>query len=520
MKMNKRHILKNGLRFPTWYELVMAQAKAENTQLTDSDEKNNGHKKSVEGFTLTELLVGIAIVGILAAILLPTLSRGKLRAKRAQCQNNLRQMATAYIDYSATSRHTLAYDEKSNNTHWMAFLRKNYGMDARTLVCPCCSPQNKGRVGGALSCWYTNPGKTKQVATGKKESTLPSGVLAWYRMDGNMQDSSGNGYHMSEGGPTLTNNRKGQSGMAYKYKSNVTSAKLPGVYGNFTYAFWIKPNGNTPLLPQTTRGMRTYYSDQKYAVFPDHGGDGNNAGVGISVGNNGIQVVEHKHCYMPSVISWTGKLEGWTHVALVIKDHVPALYVNGRMVKQGKRSGRNTFLSSRLGSGCNQYGRFYGDLDEVIFYSRALSVDEVKKVYRNETASSPQTPPAPPTKESLASGEYGSYAINAWAQSGHPLGKSERHKFFTTLDQGSSDTPIFADSIWAEVMPRPEDEAPETLDGSDNGMGRMCIDRHPEGVNVAFMDGSVRTVKLPKLWELKWHKHWKAPARPPLMPSR
>lgn len=61
--------------------------------------------RKTKAFTIIELLVAIAIIAILAAMLLPSLARGKEAARRTQCGSNMKQLLVAAIIYAEDNDH-------------------------------------------------------------------------------------------------------------------------------------------------------------------------------------------------------------------------------------------------------------------------------------------------------------------------------------------------------------------------------------------------------------------------------
>jgi len=137
------------------------------------------------GFTLIEILVVLGVIGLLAMILIPAVSAGMAKARRAQCLNNLKSIGASTIAFSADNRGRMPRigssdaDFDSLTDMVKAFYEDGYLETPETWVCPTdsgrtpCRPDGDGKLESFQSkanCSYIyfqgyNPIKVDSVNT-------------------------------------------------------------------------------------------------------------------------------------------------------------------------------------------------------------------------------------------------------------------------------------------------------------------------------------------------------------------
>ena len=178
-----------------------------------------------------------------------------------------------------------------------------------------------------------------------------------------------------------------------------------GVSGNFTISVWVKPELDI-LLPTGTGGIGGFLRNSNFAIYPPAGetvyGEGH-AACGLAAGRTGIVVYERSRGYPSAALVIPMPLSGWTHLAVVYKENAPSVFVNGKVVRQGKSSGKT--VHPGLGEAYQEDGASYfeGDMGEPELFGEALGEDRIRQL----VAAGVPNPEEPPPCEPAAGGEAG-----------------------------------------------------------------------------------------------------------------
>ena len=151
------------------------------------------------------------------------------------------------------------------------------------------------------------------------------------------------------------------------------------ISNNFTYEFWVKPEDTHRIVPETNSGISGSF-DQRYVIVPGCSIETNNAGVGVSVGTNGISVFEHTIEHLPAVLVYETKITNWTHVAIVYEDKTPKLYINGELIKQGLKSQKQNVFGSGVFGADDLYGQYKGMISDLRIWDHVRTSQKIKEI--------------------------------------------------------------------------------------------------------------------------------------------
>jgi len=167
---------------------------------------------------------------------------------------------------------------------------------------------------------------------------------------------------------------------SYYMNGNTTSAgglsTITEAPNSFTVEFWAKPTATHQV--DAEGALYGGISGQRYLIAPTWLAGSTEAGMGVSMGTNGVSVYEHAAGYMPALLVWQSPtlITDWVHVAIVYANGKPTLYINGVQVRTGLQSSRQLVYPSFNFTGYD-YGSYQGYVDEMRIWSEVRTQQQI-----------------------------------------------------------------------------------------------------------------------------------------------
>jgi uncharacterized protein (TIGR02145 family) len=210
-------------------------------------------------------------------------------------------------------------------------------------------------------------------------SNLQNGLVGYWPFCGNANDESGNGNDGTVNGATLTEDRFGNTGSSYVFEGNQTIViphnETLNLSSNFALSLWYKPvSVVNPAVDLLIKGPNDFIGRPYY--LRHHGTSNEFQGLAF----------RHAAGVFPQatsieVSSTLPSLNEWHHVIVSINDSLTSFYVDGELKDTTLFSGLQGIQNTealRIGGGYYQY---FGSLDDIGIWNRALSAEEVQQLY-------------------------------------------------------------------------------------------------------------------------------------------